>query len=95
MQIDDQMIEYVAALAKLKLTEQEKERAKVDLSEIIGYMDCMETLDTSKTEPMSHVLALENVMREDEVTSEWTADTLLSNAPKQKDHCFVVPKTVE
>ena len=65
MAITDETIEYVAALAKLDLTDEEKERAKKDLGNIIGYVDTMNQLDTTGIEPMSHVFAYHNVFRED------------------------------
>ncbi len=95
MEITDKTIEYVAALAKLELSSEEKEKAKKDLGSIIGYMETMNELDTDKVEPMSHVFPIQNVFREDVVVNEPNRDILLSNAPASKDGCFMVPKTVE
>jgi aspartyl-tRNA(Asn)/glutamyl-tRNA(Gln) amidotransferase subunit C len=95
MTINDETIEYVAALAKLTLSEEEKEKAKQDLGKILGYMNSMNELDTDHIEPMSHVFPICNVFRKDIVENEPDRDTLLSNAPVKKDGCFVVPKTVE
>lgn len=95
MQITDETIKYVSALAKLKLTKEEKERAKVDLGNILGYMETMNELDTTGIEPMSHAFPMKNVFREDVVTNGDDRENLLSNAPVKKDGCFVVPKTVE
>jgi aspartyl-tRNA(Asn)/glutamyl-tRNA(Gln) amidotransferase subunit C len=95
MNITDETIEYVAALAKLELNSEEKEKAKNDLGRILAYMDTMNELNTDNMEPMSHVFPIKNVFREDKVTNEPNRDALLNNAPKQKDGCFIVPKTVE
>ncbi|MGN0204273.1 MAG: Asp-tRNA(Asn)/Glu-tRNA(Gln) amidotransferase subunit GatC [Coprococcus sp.] len=95
MAITDATIEYVAALAKLDLTDEEKERAKVDLGNIIGYVDTMNRLDTTGIEPMSHVFAYNNVFREDVVTNGPDRDNILANAPEEKDGGFKVPRTVE
>lgn len=95
MIIQDETIEYVAALAKIKLSEEEKEQAKKDLGEILGYMERMNELDTDGVEPMSHAFLVSNVFREDVVTNGNEREEMLQNAPKQKDGCFVVPKTVE
>lgn len=95
MQITDETIKYVSALAKLQLTKEEEERAKVDLGNILGYMETMNELDTTGIEPMSHAFQVSNVFREDVVTNGDDRENLLSNAPAQKDGCFVVPKTVE
>jgi aspartyl-tRNA(Asn)/glutamyl-tRNA(Gln) amidotransferase subunit C len=95
MNITDETIEYVAALAKLELNSEEKEKAKKDLGNILEYIDTMNELNTDSIEPMSHVFPVKNVFREDIVTNGPNRDILLSNAPKQKDGCFMVPKTVE
>lgn len=95
MKITDETIQYVAALAKLQVKEEQKEKTKEDLEKILNYMERMEELDTDEVEPMSHVLPLKNVFREDLVTNQADRENLLANAPKQKDGMFLVPKTVE
>ncbi|HEX3020814.1 MAG TPA: Asp-tRNA(Asn)/Glu-tRNA(Gln) amidotransferase subunit GatC [Lachnospiraceae bacterium] len=95
MNITDETIKYVAALAKLELSPEEEERAKKDLDSILGYMDIMNDIDTTNVEPMSHAFPLKNVFRDDVITNGPDRDNLLSNAPVKKDGCFIVPKTVE
>lgn len=95
MKIDEKTIEYVAALAKLSISEEEKENVAQDLSNILAYIETMKQLDTKQIEPMSHVFPVKNVFREDVVTNNEDRDNLLANAPVSKDGCFVVPKTVE
>lgn len=95
MNITDETIEYVAKLAKLELKEEEKEKTKEDLEKILGYIDSMNELNTNNIEPLSQVIPLKNVFREDIVTNQENRQALLSNAPVQKEECFVVPKTVE
>lgn len=95
MTITDETVTYVAALAKLSLSKEAKEKAKEDLSDILGYIDTMNGLDTKGVEPMSHVLLLSNVFREDVVTNEEEREELLLNAPAKKEGAFLVPKTVE
>jgi len=94
MEITDETIAYVAALAKLELDKEAKEKAKEDLSKILGYMDTMNGLDTEGLEPMSHIFPLKNVFREDEITNGAEEEALLANAPRRKEGQFVVPKTV-
>ena len=86
--IDDATIDYVGILAKLELSDEEKEQAKKDI-------DQLNELDTTGVEPMSHVFPIENVMREDVVTNGDESEKTLFNAPERKDKTFVVPKTVE
>ncbi|MGF7144985.1 aspartyl-tRNA(Asn)/glutamyl-tRNA(Gln) amidotransferase subunit C [Anaerotaenia torta] len=95
MTITEETIQYVAALAKLKVTEEEKVRAAQDLNRILDYMETMNELDTEGVEPMSHVLPIKNVFREDEVTNGENREELLKNAPRQIAGSFAVPKTVE
>ena len=92
--IYDETIEYVGILAKLELSGEERERAKKDMGRMLDYIDKLSELDTEGVEPMTHVLPVQNVFREDIVTNSDTREQLLSNAPEQKDGMFVVPKTV-
>ena len=93
--ISDETIEYVGILAKLELSEEEKEQAKSDMGRMLDYIDKLGELDTSDVEPMSHVFPVQNVFREDVVTNGDTRERLLANAPEQKDGMFMVPKTFE
>ena len=93
--ITDETIEYVGILAKLELSDEEKEQAKKDMGRMLDYIDKLGELDTSNVEPMSHVFPVQNVFREDVVTNGDEREQLLSNAPQEKDGMFVVPKTFE
>lgn len=93
--ISDETIEYVGILAKLELSDEEKEQAKQDMGRMLDYIDKLGELDTEGVEPMSHVFSLENVFREDIVTNKDMREEILKNAPKQKDGMFQVPRTVE
>lgn len=95
MRITEETVQYVAALAKLKVSEEEKQKVAKDLDNILDYIETMNELDTEGVEPMSHVLPVKNVFREDVVINENNRDELIKNAPKKKDGCFAVPKTVE
>ena len=89
-QITDETIEYVGILAKLELSDAEKEEAKKRYGKNAGLHE----LDTDGVEPMSHVFPVNNVFREDVVTNgDGSADTL-ANAPLAKDQSFKVPKTI-
>ncbi|WP_178623952.1 Asp-tRNA(Asn)/Glu-tRNA(Gln) amidotransferase subunit GatC [Frisingicoccus sp.] len=93
--ISDETIEYVGILAKLELSEDEKEQAKKDMGSMLDYIDKLNELDTSGVEPMSHVFPVHNVFREDVVVNGDAREKMLANAPEKKDGSFVVPKTVE
>ncbi len=91
--ISDETIEYVGILAKLELSDQEKEQAKSDMGRMLDYIDKLGELDTTDVEPMSHVFPVQNVFREDVVTNGDEREQLLSNAIQEKDGMFMVPRT--
>ncbi|HKM22623.1 MAG TPA: Asp-tRNA(Asn)/Glu-tRNA(Gln) amidotransferase subunit GatC [Lachnospiraceae bacterium] len=93
--ITDETIDYVGILAKLELSEEEKEQAKKDMGNMLDYIDKLNEFDTEGVEPMSHVFPVNNVFREDVVTNGDDRDDIIKNAPKSKDGSFMVPKTVE
>ena len=85
-------VEHVAKLARLELTEVEKEKYTKQLGAILDYVQQMNEVDTSDVEPMSHAIPLTNVMREDEVVYENTREELMQNAPEKEYGFFKVPK---
>ena len=87
--ISDETIDYVGILAKLELSDEEKEKAKKDMEEMLDYIDKLNELDTSDVEPMSHVFPVNNVFTNGDGTKQ-----TLANAPEKKDDSFVVPKTI-
>ena len=91
--ISDETIEYVGILAKLELSDEEKEQAKSDMGRMLDYIDKLGELDTADVEPMSHVFPVQNVFREDVVTNGDERERMLSNAIQEKDGMFVVPRT--
>ncbi len=91
--ISDETIEYVGILAKLELSDKEKEQARRDMGRMLDYIDKLGELDTTGVEPMSHVFPVQNVFREDEVTNGEMREQLLANAPQEKDGMFMVPRT--
>ena len=93
--ISDETIEYVGILAKLELSDEEKEKSKEDMGKMLDYIDKLNELDTSNVEPMSHVFPVNNVFREDVVTNGDDRENILKNAPEEKNGAFVVPKTFD
>ena len=61
--ISDETIEYVGILAKLELSDEEKEAAKKDMGRMLDYIDKLSELDTTGVEPMSHVFPVQRVNR--------------------------------
>ncbi len=93
--ISEETIDYVGILAKLFLTDEEKEQARSDMQNMLDYIDKLNELDTSGIEPMSHVFDVDNVFREDVVTNGDDRENMLANAPFEYDGQYQVPKTVE
>ncbi len=93
--ISDDTAAYTAALAELLLSGEERERAKKDLSEILGYIERMNELDTEGIEPVPFLFPAANVFRGDAVTNKDRREELLANAPDRSGDFFRVPKTVD
>jgi len=87
-------VEHVAALAKLSFSNEEKEKLTVELNDILKYMEQLDKLDTTGVEPLSQVIELSNVFREDEVRPCVTREDALKNAPAKTEKFFKVPKVI-
>jgi aspartyl-tRNA(Asn)/glutamyl-tRNA(Gln) amidotransferase subunit C len=97
MTITKKDVEYVARLARLELSPEEKEKFAGQLESILSYIDKLNTLDTKNIQPTSHAISLNNVWREDELAqcTESAREMLLSNAPEREDDFFKVKKVIE
>ncbi|PKM51849.1 MAG: Asp-tRNA(Asn)/Glu-tRNA(Gln) amidotransferase GatCAB subunit C [Firmicutes bacterium HGW-Firmicutes-7] len=95
MKITKEQVTHVANLARLNLTEDEKELMTKDMASIITFVDQMNKLDITGVDPTAHIIPINNVFREDEVKPSMDREQLLSNAPSQERGCFNVPKIVE
>ena len=92
--ITDKTMDEIEILAKLHLTEDEKEKSTQDLPQMLDYVYMLNQLDTSDVEPLTHIFPIKNVFREDVVLESTPKEELLKNAPKEKDGQFLVPKTI-
>jgi aspartyl-tRNA(Asn)/glutamyl-tRNA(Gln) amidotransferase subunit C len=88
-------VEHVADLARLALTDEEKERFREQLSSILTYAARLQQLDTRDIPPTATVLPLHNVLRDDEVRPSLSREDALANAPQVDDDCFRVPAVLE
>ncbi len=95
MQADEKTISYVANLAALHLTQEEKEHYSRDLVAIMNYMEELMAIDTGDVQPMEHVLSIRNALREDVASNTDMRDKLLAVAPKTEEGCYLVPNVVE
>lgn len=87
-------IEYVAKLARLKLTDAEKERFSNQMVTIIDYIEKLNELDTKDVEPTAHILGLNNVFRDDEATEPLTDQDLINDSPAHSKGHYEVPKII-
>ena len=87
-------VEHIAKLAKLEFTDAEKEKFTHQLNQILEYVEQMNKLDTSRIEPLSHVIELSNVFRVDEVKQGVSTEEALKNAPSKTEEFFKVPKVI-
>lgn len=91
---DDDIIK-LANLSRLKLTKDEVQRYKKELSAIVGYVERLQDVDIVGLVPTSQVTGLSNVVRTDDVIDYGvTSDELLANAPQIENHQFKVKRMV-
>jgi aspartyl-tRNA(Asn)/glutamyl-tRNA(Gln) amidotransferase subunit C len=88
-------VEHVARLARLALSDGEKERMRSELDGILAYIDKLRAVDTSGVLPTSHAVPLTNVMRDDVERPSLPPDEMLANAPDRHGELFRVPKIIE
>lgn len=87
-------VEHVARLARLSFNDEEKQRLTAELNTILAYMEELNGLDTEKVEPLSHVIEVQNVFREDVKKPGLTPDEALQNAAGRVEDFFTVPKVI-
>lgn len=89
-------IDYVANLARIELTDEEKAKLGGQLDDILGYFEKLNAVDVSDVEPMAHAHAVTNIWREgDEPGPTYAPEVLTRMAPESRDNQVVVPKVVE
>ena len=89
--IDREQVLHVARLARLRLNDAEVEKMAGELSTILDHIEKIGELDLEHVEPTSHVIQLENVLREDVPRPSWPRDRMLAEAPDAAEGGFRVP----
>lgn len=87
-------VEHIASLARIELSEEEKDLFTEQFNRILDYFHKIDELDLEEVEPTYHVIELFNVFREDEVTEPLTQETVLLNVQKRKDGYIQAPKII-
>jgi len=95
MKITLQEVEHVARLARLALSEEEKEQMRSQLDRILAYMEKLNQLDATGVEPTSHVIPMTNVLRDDVLAPSLDREEALRNAPDRQEGFFRVPRIIE
>lgn len=95
MKITKQDVEHVAKLARLEITEAERDAFSKQLSAILTYVEKLKTLDTAGVEPTATVLEQTNVFREDKARPSLSVEKALANAPESEGGHFRVPRILE
>jgi aspartyl-tRNA(Asn)/glutamyl-tRNA(Gln) amidotransferase subunit C len=106
MKVTEKDVAYVADLANLELTTQERQRMLKDLNSILDYIDRLNELDTSNVPPMAQISAKvgQSESKSSDSNSAWREDIVrpslphteaMKNAPETDGDFFKVPKVIE
>ena len=95
MSVSKDEVKYIAELAQLYFTDDELEKMRAEMDNLVDFANTLSSLDVHELEPLSHVQGSENVFAEDKIGEPQNLEELLQNAPESVDDCFVVPKVVD
>jgi aspartyl-tRNA(Asn)/glutamyl-tRNA(Gln) amidotransferase subunit C len=95
MSVDRDTVAKIAKLARIRIEAEQMEPLAAELSNILGWIEQLNELDTEGVAPMTSVVEIEAPLREDEVTDGDCRDRVLANAPEAAEGFFLVPKVVE
>lgn len=94
-QITRQTVEHVAHLARIALEAEELDKFSKQLKEILNFIDCLRQVEIKDIKPTSHILPIQNVLREDKPDDSLLPEQTMENAPEHKGNFFIVPKVVD
>lgn len=95
MSLDKATVARIAALARIRVPEDELDGLAQELSNILGWIEQLDAVDTEDVPPMSQAADQKLRWREDVVTDGGIPEKVLANAPAAKDGYFTVPKVIE
>ena len=95
MEVTGALVDKLAHLSRLEFYTAEKEEIKNDLQRMISFVEKLNELDLEGAEPLLHMSANVNVLRDDEVKGSITREEALKNAPAHNDKFFKVPKVIK
>ncbi len=88
-------VDYLAQLARLALTPEEKARYAAQLGDVLHHLERLAEVDVSGVEPTAHAFPLENVWDADTPRPGLSVADVLRNAPAQREQMISVPKVIE
>lgn len=95
MEVNDQLVENLANLARLQFSDTEKAAIRKDLERMISFVEKLREVDTEGTDPLLHMSSVTNVFREDIVHGSMKLEDALQNAPSADGTYFRVPKVIK
>jgi len=95
MTITKDTVKYVAHLARIELKTKEIEKLSGELKDILDFINKLNNADIHNISPTSHILPINNVLRDDQGQASLGCDEALKNAPSKEGNFFVVPKVIE
>lgn len=95
MSLSKAEVEHVARLARLELSQAEREEFTGQLNAILNFVTKLNELDTSGIEPMAHAIPVFNIFKPDRTAPSLDVELALANAPDRMDQFFRVPKVLE
>jgi len=95
MAISKETVQYVAHLSRIDLKPEELEKLSGQLAGILDFIDQLKEVDVSNITPTSHILPVNNVLRQDNPQPSLAPEKALENAPQKAGNFFVVPKVIE
>ena len=95
MTIDLKTVKHISKLSRISVNEEKAKKLEKDLNSIFKFIEKLNELDTTKTEPLTSIADTVLQLRKDEVKSSNIRDQILKNSPEDNKDFFVVPKVVE
>ena len=95
MEVNNELVERLAHLARLRFTNEEMQNIQGDMQRMISFIERLQQIDTTGVEPLLHMSDTANVLREDEIKGSINHDEALRNAPEKDDEFFLVPKVIK
>ena len=95
MTIDLKTIKHISKLSRISIEEEKAKKLSNDLNSIFEFIEKLNELDTSKTEPLTSIAETTLKLRKDKIESKNIREDILKNSPDKNKDFFVVPKVVE